>query len=86
MIVAESECEMLLNLRSMLTEVFRLRNEGASCANLAHSQGLVDGYMRALVNGGVATEKELLKIVTDQRRAVNGPATREFASEEFLAA
>ncbi len=86
MMVAELECEMLNNLRTMLTEVFRLRNEGASSANLAHSQGLVDGYIRALIDSGVATQKELLKIVAEQRRAVDGPATRELASEESLAA
>lgn len=86
MIVANSKSEMLVNLRSMLSEAFRLRNEGASYAILARSQGRVDGYMRALIDGGIATEKELLALVTDQRRVVDGPATREVASEEFLAA
>ena len=86
MIAASSKNEMLVNLRSMLIEAFHLRNQGASYANFARSQGCVDGYMRALIDGGFATESELLMLVTEQRRVVDGPATKELVSEEFLAA
>jgi len=81
-----TKSELLVNLRSMLAEAFRLRNDGASYANLARSQGRVDGYIRALIDAGIATEEELLALVTDQRRVVDGPATTEFESEKFLAA
>jgi hypothetical protein len=86
MLVAKNKSELLANLRSMLTESFRLRNEGASYANLARSQGCVDGYMRSLIDAGIASERELLALVVDQRRIVDGPATKEFQSESFLAA
>jgi len=86
MIVAKNKSELLATLRSMLTESFRLRNEGSSYANLARSQGLADGYMRSLIDAGVASERELLALVVEQRRVVDGPATKEFQSESSLAA
>ncbi len=86
MIVAKNKSELLANLRSMLTEAFRLRNEGASYAKLSRSQGNADGYMRALIDMGVATEREILAVVVDQRRVVDGPATKEFDSHSILAA
>ena len=86
MIVAKNKTELLANLRSMLTDAFRLRNEGASYAKLSRSQGGVDGYVRALIDSGVATERELLALVVDQRRVVDGPATKECQSESILAA
>ncbi len=84
--VAQDKSELFANLRSMLTETFRLRNEGASYANLSRSQGCVDGYMKALIDAGITTERELLALVIDQRRVVDGPATKEYRPESTLAA
>ncbi len=86
MIVTGTKSEMLANLRSMLTDVFRLRNLGASYANLARAQGHVDGYMRSIIDAGIASDHELLTLVADQRRIVDGPATKELVSETTLAA
>jgi hypothetical protein len=83
---ASNKVEMLVNLRAMLTDVFNLRNQGASYANLARAQGHVDGYMRSIIDAGIASERELLALVVDQRRIVDGPATKELQSETTLAA
>lgn len=83
---ASNKSEMLANLRAMLTDVFQLRSQGASYANLARAQGHVDGYMRSILDAGIASERELLALVVDQRRVVDGPATRELQPETILAA
>lgn len=79
-----SDKERLLGtLRRMLQDSFRLRNEGAPYAKLAHSQGCVDGYIRALTQSGVVNDRELLQIIADERRGVNGPSTRRVELEEL---
>jgi hypothetical protein len=37
----------------------------------------VDGYMRALIDTGCATQKELLAVVAEERKEVFGPALLE---------
>jgi hypothetical protein len=66
---------MFENLRTMLRDVFRLRREGAAYARLSRAHGYVDGYMRAMMESGVATQKELLEVVAAERVRVDGPAT-----------
>lgn len=68
-------------LREMLRESFRLRNEGAPYAKLTHCQGCVDGYMRALTGANIVDDRELLLIVAEERRGVNGPPTRTVSLE-----
>jgi hypothetical protein len=68
---------MLDNLRVMLRDVFRLRRDGAAYARLSRAHGYVDGYMRALMESNVATQKELLDLVAAERVRVDGPATGE---------
>jgi hypothetical protein len=70
-----SKSAMFDNLRTMLRDVFRLRREGAAYARLSRAHGYVDGYMRAMMESGVATQKELLEVVTAERVRVDGPAT-----------
>lgn len=70
-------------LRQMLQVSFRLRNEGAPSAKLTHSQGSVDGYIRALTQSGVVDEKEVLQIIAEERRGVNGPSTRRVELEQL---
>lgn len=75
MTLTPSKNQLLEHLRVMLRDVFRLRNEGAAYAKLARAQGQADGYMRALLDAGVADQKQLLKLVSDERRAVDGPGS-----------
>lgn len=70
-----NKAEMLDNLRTMLRDVFVLRNEGVVYARLARAHGYVDGYMRVLLETGVATKKELLDIVAEERQSAYGPLT-----------
>jgi hypothetical protein len=70
-----SKASMLETLRTMLRDVFRLRRDGAAYARLSRAHGYVDGYMRAMMESGVATQKELLEVVAAERVKVDGPAT-----------
>lgn len=70
-----SKATMFENLRTMLRDVFRLRRDGAAYARLSRAHGYVDGYMRALMESGVATQKELLELVAAERVRVDGPPT-----------
>ena len=72
---ASSKAEMLENLRVMLRDVFKLRSEGVAYARLARAHGYVDGYMRVLLESGIAHKSELLSIVAEERCRSDGPAT-----------
>lgn len=81
--MSPSKAQMLDNLRVMLKDVFRLRREGVTYARLTRAHGYVDGYMRALLESGLAEQKELLSLVAEVRRHSDGPATLEI--EQTLA-
>ena len=76
-----SKPAMLEHLRSLLNDVFKLRREGAAYARLARQHGYVDGYMRVLLESGIATRTELLEIVAAERVRADGPATGTLESE-----
>lgn len=81
--------EMLAELQQMLNEALSLQAAGTGYSKLAKAQGAVDGYMRALLDSGMATKQELLELVASERARVNGPATREMlldAAQEIAAA
>jgi hypothetical protein len=69
----------------MLRESLRLGAEGAQRSRLVHAQGCADGFMRALVEAGLADHRELLALVREVRAESGGPATREM-SETIVAA
>lgn len=81
-----SKAEMLENLRVMLRDVFRLRSEGVVYARLARAHGYVDGYMRVLLETGIADKQQLLAIVAEERATVDGPATAAVDSGAVVAA
>ncbi len=68
--------EILEELQQMLHDVLILRATGASYSRLARAQGCVDGYMRALLESGECSKKELLDLVAAERAYVSGPSTR----------
>jgi hypothetical protein len=76
-----TKAEMLDNLREMLRDVFRLRSDGVAYARLARAHGYVDGYMRVLLETGVAEKQELLSLVADERTRAEGPATAVVKAE-----
>jgi hypothetical protein len=69
----------------MLRESLRLSAEGAQRSRLLHAQGCADGFMRALVEAGLADHRDLLALVREVRAESGGPATREM-SETIVAA
>jgi hypothetical protein len=81
-----AKAEMLDTLRTMLRDVFRLRNDGVAYARLARAHGYVDGYMRALLESNVCEKGELLALVAEERVRVDGPATAEIAAAAIVAA
>ncbi len=70
-----NKAEMLENLRVMLRDVFRLRGDGVAYSRLARAHGYVDGYMRVLLETGIADKQELLALVAEERTRADGPAT-----------
>lgn len=74
---------MVRTLRTLLRDSMTLRNEGVSYAKLAHAQGYADGYMRLMVDSGVVSSRELLEIVRDVRRGVDGPETRRLTHDDL---
>jgi len=82
----QSKTELLENLRGMVRDMLRLRSEGGAYAKLARAHGYVDGYMRVLLETDVASHKELLALVADERRKFDGPSTRELTESDLEAA
>ncbi|MEM7604474.1 MAG: hypothetical protein AAF411_03885 [Myxococcota bacterium] len=59
---------LLRTLKDLLREVLHARFDGAAYAKLARAHGYADGYMRALLDSGLVSQKELLKLVGEERR------------------
>ncbi|MFK8000491.1 MAG: hypothetical protein AB8H86_12905 [Polyangiales bacterium] len=55
-------------LKDLLREVLKARFDGAAYAKLARAHGYADGYMRAMLDSGLMGQKELLKLVGEERR------------------
>jgi hypothetical protein len=72
----KDKAEVISELRSMLADVFTAKERGEAYGRLARAHGYVDGYMRALLELGVATKDELLEVVKSERERSSGPATR----------
>ena len=80
----QSKIELLENLRGMVRDMLRLRSEGGAYAKLARAHGYVDGYMRVLLETGAADHKELLALVSDERRKFEGPGSTVVAGDPDL--
>jgi len=72
-----TKAQMLDELRKMLKDLFEAQQDGTSHPRMARAHGYVDGYMRVLLDSGIADKRELLELVAKQRAAVCGPPTRE---------
>jgi hypothetical protein len=71
-----TKAEVLGELRAMLRDIFIAKSQGETHARLARAHGYVDGYMRALLETGLAQKQELLEIVAAERERASGPAMR----------
>ncbi len=81
----KSKSEMLRELEKMLNDVFAARAAGTAHPRMARAHGYVDGYMKAMLETGVADKKELLRLVARQRERIDGPATIELQPVEAVA-
>jgi len=84
-----TKTQLLGELRTLLNDFLIAKTKGVTYPRLARAHGyVVDGYMKALLETGVFTKKELLAIVAKERVAVHGPAVLEQTpalSAEFAA-
>ena len=61
--------EDLLNvLRRLLSDALQARFEGGPHAKFARAHGYADGFMRALLDAGLADKDELIALVGAERR------------------
>lgn len=58
----------------MFRNVLAASAAGGNHARLSRARGCVDGYMRALMDLGLATRGELLEIIAAERAHDGGPA------------
>ncbi len=77
-----SKQRAITELRTHIREMLELLAQGSTFPKLSRAQGQVDGYMRALLDSGQATERELLALVADVRREMRGEATAEVTFDE----
>ncbi len=82
----KSQAELLDILRSLLRESLRLQSEGATQPRLGQAIGYVDGFVRALLEGGIADHVTLLKVVREVRAERNGAPTTVLANDPAKAA
>lgn len=66
----------LENLRLLLRDLFKVRESGARQDRFARAHGYTDGFMRALIATGVASQSELQELVNEEREKFSGPALR----------
>ncbi|HEY6723470.1 MAG TPA: hypothetical protein VI197_05535 [Polyangiaceae bacterium] len=70
---------LVQTLRELLRDVFRQRGAGVPNARFARALGYADGYMQALIDAGLAEERELLQVVAEERTRTDGPGSSELA-------
>jgi hypothetical protein len=66
--------EALEELRTMFRNVLAASAAGGSHTRVLRARGCVDGYMRALLDMGIATRAELLELIAAERERADGPA------------
>ena len=66
---------LVQTLRELLRDVFRQRGGGVTNARFARALCYADGYMQALIDAGLAEERELLQVVTEERTRADGPGS-----------
>jgi hypothetical protein len=63
-----SKEQLVATLRIRLHEAFMARYQGAAYARIARATGWADGYLQAILDTGLAAEKELLQVVAEERQ------------------
>jgi hypothetical protein len=81
-----SKQKMLDSLRQLVQESLRLREQGTTGPKLSHVLGMIDGSMRVLLDAELASRRELLDLVTEERARCLGPAVAVIEPASFQAA
>ncbi|HEX8796169.1 MAG TPA: hypothetical protein VF765_34705 [Polyangiaceae bacterium] len=81
-----TKAEVIAELQNMLRDIMSAASGGTSYARIARAHGYVDGYMRALLDLGIAEQKELVQIVAAERERSNGPAVRVLSADDDVVA
>lgn len=82
-----SKATSLDTLTRLLGEAFALHGRGASGARLGRAYGVADGYMLALMELGVASQRELGSVVAAARaRLLSAPVDAALVSTETAGA
>jgi hypothetical protein len=76
-----TKADMLNELKVMLYDALLAKTRGVTYPRLARAHGYVDGYMKALIDAGIATNQELLSLVSEARTTVDGPAMAEAVAQ-----
>ena len=76
-----TKADMLNELKVMLYDALLAKTRGVTYPRLARAHGYVDGYMKALIDAGIATNQELLSLVSEARTTVDGPAVAEAVAQ-----
>lgn len=76
---------LIHTLRRLLGDAFELHQKGGAGVRLGRSHGVADGYMLALIDLGIATQKELGAVVVEERAKRLGPATKVLSAAEVAA-
>lgn len=80
-----TKTESIAQLRRALRDMLTLMNQGSTFPKLARAQGFVDGFMTALLEEGLVTQKDLLAIVAEERARLNGPASTDVEADDEYA-
>ena len=62
--------QLVAEARRLLSDAIAARYRGDLHANKVRQQAYADGYMRALGDAGLLSQRELLELVVDTRRSV----------------
>ena len=71
-----TKSDVMSDLQAMLRDLLAAAAVGGGRARIARAHGYVDGYMRALLDLGIAEQSELLDLVAAERERASGPAIR----------
>jgi hypothetical protein len=73
----KTKAEAMIELRNMIREVIAQSASGATQPRMARARGVADGYMQALLDLGIASQRQLLDLVASERERAGGPAMRQ---------
>ena len=81
-----SKQKLLDSLRKLVQESLRLTEQGTTGPKLSHVLGMIDGSMRVLLDAELASRRELMDLVAEERTRAYGPPTAVVEPATYQAA